>query len=212
MIARGRPSACCDPIERRRRPTCTGRGSRLCASAWRWRPDARPSIATSTISARPRDLADGRDAAIVELCGGHRPDAPEPLDRERVEEGRLAVGRHDQQTVGLGDPARHLGEELGAGHADGDRQTRPARARRCRNRAAISAGVPETRLNPPTSRNASSIDSPSTSGVVCSNTSNTALLASEYADIRGSTTIARGHSRRACRPPIAVRTPNALAS
>jgi hypothetical protein len=43
---------------------------------------------------------------------------------------------------------------------------------------AISVGVPDTRLSPPTSRNASSIDSPSTSGVVCSNTSNTALLAS----------------------------------
>ena len=44
------------------------------------------------------------------------------------------------------------------------------------------------------------------------NTSKTALLASEYADIRGLTTIASGHSRRARPPPIAVRTPRALAS
>ena len=44
---------------------------------------------------------------------------------------------------------------------------------------AISIGVPETRRSPPTSRNASSIERPSTSGVVLSNTSNTALLASE---------------------------------
>ena len=36
-----------------------------------------------------------------------------------------------------------------------------------------------TRQRPPTSRNASSIERPSTSGVVSSNTSNTALLASE---------------------------------
>ncbi len=39
-------------------------------------------------------------------------------------------------------------------------------------------GVPEIRRNPPTSRNASSIDSPSTNGVVSLNTSNSALLAS----------------------------------
>ena len=35
-----------------------------------------------------------------------------------------------------------------------------------RSRAAISIGVPDTRRSPPTSRNASSIDRPSTSGVV----------------------------------------------
>ena len=58
-------------------------------------------------------------------------------------------------------------------------------------------GDPAIRSIPRTSRNASSIDSPSTSGVVCSKTSNTALLASVYADIRGSTTTAWGHSRRA---------------
>ena len=45
-----RPSARCDPIEPRRRPVRTGRGSRLCARACRWRPDADPSIDTSTDS------------------------------------------------------------------------------------------------------------------------------------------------------------------
>jgi hypothetical protein len=77
---------------------------------------------------------------------------------------------------------------------------------------AISVGVPETFPSPPTSRNASSIESPSTSGVVCRKTSNTALLALAYAPIRGGTTSARGHSRRAWAPPMAVRTPWALAS
>jgi hypothetical protein len=76
----------------------------------------------------------------------------------------------------------------------------------------MSRGEPASRLRPPTSRNASSIEIPSTKGVVSSNTSNTALLAAEYADIRGDTTMASGHSSRACRPPIAVRTPRALAS
>ena len=47
-----------------------------------------------------------------------------------------------------------------------------------RRATAICAGVPETRPRPLTSRNASSIDRPSTSGLVCSNTSKTALLAS----------------------------------
>ena len=65
---------------------------------------------------------------------------------------------------------------------------------------------------PRASRNASSIDRPSTSGVVSSKTANTALLAAEYADIRGGTTTACGHSCLACLPPIAVRTPYAFAS
>ncbi len=47
-----------------------------------------------------------------------------------------------------------------------------------RSRTAISVGVPEISRSPPTSRKASSIDSPSTNGVVSSNTSNSALLAS----------------------------------
>ena len=68
------------------------------------------------------------------------------------------------------------------------------------------------RPSPRTSRNASSIDSPSTSGVVSRKIANTALLASEYASIRGGTTTACGQSRRACPPPIAVRMPQALAS
>ena len=68
--------------------------------------------------------------------------------------------------------------------------------RRC-SRAAISDGEPASRSSPRTSRNASSIESPSTSGVVSSKTSNTALLASEYAVIRAGTTIACGQSRLA---------------
>ena len=56
---------------------------------------------------------------------------------------------------------------------------RPTRSRTSRRSfPAISLGRPETRNSPPTSRKASSIDSPSTSGVVSPNTSNTARLAS----------------------------------
>ncbi len=56
---------------------------------------------------------------------------------------------------------------------------RPTRSRTSRrNRTAMSVGVPAIRSIPRTSRNASSIDSPSTNGAVRSNTSKTALLAS----------------------------------
>ena len=69
---------------------------------------------------QPRHLADRGQAVGVQLGRRLGPDAPEPLDGQRVEERGLAVGRHHQQAVGLGARARHLGEELGAGHADGD--------------------------------------------------------------------------------------------
>ena len=39
-----------------------------------------------------------------------------------MQEGQLAVGRDEQQPVGLGLLAGDLREELGAGDADGDRQ------------------------------------------------------------------------------------------
>lgn len=56
---------------------------------------------------------------------------------------------------------------------------RPTSSRtRLRKRRAMASGLPLTRRSPPTSRKASSIDRPSTSGEVSSNTANTALLAS----------------------------------
>ena len=125
-------------------------------------------------------LADGGEAAGVQLGRRLGPDAPEPLDGQRVEERGLAVGRHHQQAVGLGAGARHLGEELRAGDADGDGEAhlvahgRGAAGRRSRRGAGV-------RRRPPTSRNASSMEMPSTSGVVRSNTANTARLASAYA-------------------------------
>ena len=86
---------------------------------------------------------------------------------------------------------------------------RPTRSRTCRAqlRGDLAPACPDTRRSPETSRNASSTLSGSTMGVVSWKTSNTASLAFEYADIRGGTTMACGHSARAWRPPIAVRTP-----
>jgi len=114
----------------------------------------------------------------MELRGCDPADSPQPLDRERVEEPELIVRRHEEQAIRLRDRARHLGEELRPGDPDGD--GRPTRSRTlARSRFAISSGGSASRLIPRTSRNASSIESPSTSGVVSSNTSNTALLALE---------------------------------
>jgi len=58
----------------------------------------------------------------VELRGRDASDAPDALDRERMQEPELASGLHDEQSVRLRDAARHLRQELGAGDADGDRQ------------------------------------------------------------------------------------------
>ena len=73
------------------RPTRTGRGSRLWASAWSLRPAARPTSATSAALGQPGDLADAGDPAVAQLGGGDRPDAPQPLDGQQVQEGELAV-------------------------------------------------------------------------------------------------------------------------
>ena len=60
-----------------------------------------------------------------QLLGGGRADAPQPAHRQRMEELQFALGRDDQQTVRLGHAAGHLGQELGPGHADRDRQADP---------------------------------------------------------------------------------------
>ena len=117
-----RPSARWVPIERRRRPVSTRRGSRLCASAWRWRPDGAAEDAHQRGLTEPGHLRHGGDRALAELLRGHRSHAPQTLDRQRMQERQLTVDRDDQQTVRLRDAARHLGEELGPGHAHGDRQ------------------------------------------------------------------------------------------
>ena len=86
-----RPSACWEPIERRRRRACTGRGSQLWASECRCRPDALPSIATSSVSSERRDLADSADALGPQLVRRDRPDAPEPFDRQGMQEVAVRV-------------------------------------------------------------------------------------------------------------------------
>ena len=127
-----------------------------------------------------RDLADRVDPARVQLRRRLRPDAPQPLDRQRVEEVELAVGRDDEQPVGLGDAARDLGEELRARDADRDRQPDLARARARAAATAISSGVPGDAPQPARRRGTPRRSTAPRPAASCRRKiSNTALLASE---------------------------------
>ena len=208
---RPRPSARCVPIERRRRPTTTGRGSRLWASAWRWRPAARPRIPTSAGSPSAATFA---TVVIPRACSLLAVAGPTPHSRSTGSGCRNAsspAGGTTSSPSGFASPLATFARNFVRATPTVIGRPTCASTRRL-SRTAMSAGAPAIRSIPRTSRNASSIDSPSTCGDVSSKIANTALLASEYALIRGGTTIARGHSRRAVRPPIAVRTPCAFAS
>ena len=61
----------------------------------------------------------------MELLGGHATDAPQALDRQRMQEVELAIRRHEEEPVRLGDRTRDLGEELRARDPDRDRQPDP---------------------------------------------------------------------------------------
>ena len=63
------------------------------------------------------------DPVGAELVRRDQADSPESLDRQRPQERRLPIGLDDEQAVGLGGAARHLGEHLRPGDADGDRQS-----------------------------------------------------------------------------------------
>ena len=206
-----RPSARCDPIDRRRRPVWTGRGSRLCARACTCRPAAGPSVATSASSGK---AAMSPTVCIPRACNLAAVLAPTPHTRSIGSGWRKAISSPGGTTInpsGLDTALATLARNFV--RATPTLIARPTRSRTSRRRrTAISAGVPAIRRSPPTSRKASSTEIPSTKGVVSSNTSNTALLASVYADSRGDTNTASGQSRRASPPPIAPRTPRARAS
>ena len=114
-------------------------GSRLWARAWRWRPAAGPSIATSAASASARDVAHGEMPRAWSFSAVTGPTPHSRSTGSGCRNVELAVRRHDEQPVGLGHRARHLGEELGAGDADGDRQADPSRTSR-RSRDGDLAG------------------------------------------------------------------------
>ena len=141
-----RPSARCAPIEPRRRRGRTGRGSRLWASAWSCRPEARPSSETSVVLGEARDLADGRDADVVQ------PLEPSPARLPRAarpgaDGGRRARGSGGTTSSpsGFATPLADLGEELRPGDADGDRQADPLAHVGAQPHGDLASGVPASR-------------------------------------------------------------------
>ena len=172
---------------------------------------ARPSIATSVDSDR---AASSPTVRTFQACKRFAVAGPTPHTRSTGSGCRKASSRSGgtaSSPSGLATPLATFARNFV--RATPTVTGSPTRSRTAaRSRAAISTGVPAIRSIPRTSRNASSIESPSTTGEASSKTANIARLASVYAACRGGTTIASGQSRRACRPPIAVRIPYALAS
>ena len=172
-----RPSARCDPIEPRRRPTCTRRGSRLWARAWRCRPEPRPSIVTSASSP---SSATSPTVAIPRAWSLPAVTTPTPHSRSTASGWRnasSASGGTTSSPSGFATPLATFARNLV--RATPTVIGRPTRSRTSRRRrSAMATGVPAIRSIPRTSRNASSIESPSTTGVVSSNTRYIARLAS----------------------------------
>src|SRR5689334_19420781 len=67
-----------------------------------------------------RQLADGVDAALVEPRLGGWTYSPHQLDREIMQEGKLALRVDDHKAVGFGHLRGNLCEMFGTGHADRD--------------------------------------------------------------------------------------------
>ena len=124
-----------------------------------------------------RDLPDRADAAVVQLAGRDRADAPQALHRGGWRKASSSPAgtwsRPSGLATALATLARNL--ELATPMVIG---SPTSSLTWWRSRRAISTGSPETRRSPPTSRKASSIEIPSTIGVVLAKTSKTALLAS----------------------------------
>jgi len=157
------------------------------------------------------EVADRVDPSRPQPGGTDRAHSPDALDEQGVQERELVLGQHHEQPSGFATPLATLARNFVRATPTVTVSPTSSRAE-ARSRAAMCSAVPTTLRMPPTSRKASSTDSPSTSGVVRANSSNTAWLASTYAAMRGSTTTASGHRRRASERLIPVRTPHACAS
>ncbi len=67
-------------------------------------------------------LAHRGDSPSVELGRRDPADAPQTLDWQRMQKGQFALRLDDQEAIRLGHAAGHLGQELGPGHPDRDRE------------------------------------------------------------------------------------------
>ena len=131
----------CDPIERRRGRGCTRRGSRLCESAWSWRPWPAPSIATS---ASFGTAATSPTVWIPRLRSLEAVTAPTPHSRSTGRGWRNASSRSGGTTSrpsGFATPLATFARNFV--RATPTVSGRPHRSRTsARSRAAICRGVP----------------------------------------------------------------------
>ena len=184
-------------------------GTRGCARS-RGRSGPRPCRATamSSASLERRGLADRAAARARAAARRRRADAPDALDRQRVQELELALGRHDEQPVGLRGAARDLREHLRPRDADAQRQPDllahlAAQLGGDLGRAARRARDVEERL-----LERAGLDD----GVRGRKIAKTALLAPCTPPRTSRRRAASGHRRRAAPSLIPPRTPNARAS
>ena len=172
-----RPSARWDPRERRPLPARTRRGSRLWAIAWTWRPVALPS---SDISSARGSAASSPTVVSPTWWSFSAVASPMPHTRSTGSGCRNASSPPAGTTNSPSGLALRLAIFARTFvFAIPTLSGSPTCSRtRARSLTAISSGEPEIRSSPRTSRKASSSPSPSTTGEVSRNTSNTALLAS----------------------------------
>ena len=134
------------------------------------------------------EVADGGHPHAAQPLQRLRPDPPQPPHGEGMEVGQLLPGA-DLEDAGAGPDAvgagpglgldrGQLGQELVRGHADRAREGQLARRSRRRIGRPMVTPSPSSARAPVTSRNASSSDSGSTSGVTASKIARTSRLAS----------------------------------
>ena len=174
---------------------------------------AQPELAVAVRQLAPVEraqLADPQDAVGGEPALHRAADPPQPVDRLVGEKpGRLLPADH-RETARLVEIGGELGEKLVVAEADRDRdperrldppRQRGESLRRRERRAALRAAVPLR------SRNASSIESGSTSGVRRRISARTARPTSRYFAMSGRITTASGQAASALNIGIAERTP-----
>ncbi len=170
------PSARCEPIDPRRRVVSTGRGSRNRARACRCPPVAEPSSLSAVAASRSASCP---TVWMPSRCSFSAVTAPTPQSRSTGSGCRNCSSRSGSTTsrpsgllTALATLARNFVRATPTEIAS------PTSTRtRSRSAAATTSGVPARRRRPPTSRKASSIDRPSTRGVVSRKIANTSLLA-----------------------------------
>ena len=171
-----RPSARCAPIDRRRRATSTGRGSCPTASAWRWRPAAGPRRDTRAGSPSAATSATVRTPRLRSFAAVTSPTPHSSSTDSGCRNASSPPSGTTRRPSGLATRLATLARNfVRATPTVIGSPTRVATS--LRSRRPMSTGGPAILRRPLTSRKASSMEIPSTSGVVSRKTSKTARLA-----------------------------------